>query len=227
MVEKRVYCKICDIRDFQTAQLCAQLGADFIGLHAIWQIKQGRLADFQHIAQIIPKIYPSTHITLVTRQQDVHIVATMAEMIKPSWIQLHAPWSPNSISDLRQELRSRGLNNIQLIGVVALEDESSCQLVSKVGSVADLLLLDRTYRGGTGQTVEIALLKHAMSLAASTPVLIAGGLTPENVAHYLRILRPYGVDVQTGVEYPDKPGVKDPERIKAFLQAIHKEERNI
>src|SRR5207249_4121881 len=67
--------------------------------------------------------------------------------------------------------------------------------------------------GGTGKTVPWELLAD---FRPEVPLILAGGLTPENVAEAVRIVRPYGVDVASGVE--KSPGRKDPDKIKQFIE---------
>ena len=77
--------------------------------------------------------------------------------------------------------------------------------------------------GGTGQSFDwnwIAEARAAGELEGLPPIILAGGLTPDNVAEAIRIARPYAVDVSSGVEFPGQPGIKDPARIKAFVQAV-------
>jgi len=69
--------------------------------------------------------------------------------------------------------------------------------------------------GGTGQITDWGL---AADVAKSTPILLAGGLTPENVTEAIRIVRPYGVDVSSGVE--STPGKKDHAKMRAFVDAV-------
>jgi phosphoribosylanthranilate isomerase len=76
--------------------------------------------------------------------------------------------------------------------------------------------------GGTGQTFNwnwIAEARAAGELEGLPPIILAGGLTPENVAEAIRIARPYAVDVSSGVEVPGKPGIKDPVKMRDFIQA--------
>lgn len=217
MTENRVACKICRIKDLHIAKFCAEVGADFIGLHAIWGIRQENLATFKQIAEMFPKIYPRIGIVLVTRQKNLSDVIEMVQIIKPTHVQLHAPWPANSIVEIRRELQRTGYGDTRLIGVVALKVEP-IERVDEIAPRVDLVLLDSLIEGGSGQTVDLSLLQEAKNLSGTTPVLIAGGLTPENVKYYVEAVHPFGVDVQTAVEYPDRPGVKDPNRVVAFIK---------
>ncbi len=77
---------------------------------------------------------------------------------------------------------------------------------------------DPARRGGTGRTVDWA---HVRRIAAGRPVVLAGGLTAGNVATAIRLARPYGVDVSSGVE--QEPGVKDHDKLAAFVAAVRAE----
>ena len=74
--------------------------------------------------------------------------------------------------------------------------------------------------GGTGRTID---WQAAREIAATRPLVLAGGLTPDNVAEAVRIVAPWGVDVASGVERA--PGVKDPERVRAFVRAVRAAQR--
>jgi phosphoribosylanthranilate isomerase len=81
----------------------------------------------------------------------------------------------------------------------------------------------KTQLGGTGQSFNwhwIAEARAAGELTGLPPIILAGGLTPDNVADAIRIVRPYAVDVSSGVEVPGKPGIKDPLKLRDFIQAV-------
>jgi len=75
---------------------------------------------------------------------------------------------------------------------------------------------DRAQRGGTGRTIDWTA---AAAVARTRPTILAGGLTPDNVAEAVRRVRPLGIDVSSGVER--SPGVKDPGRMRALFEALH------
>jgi phosphoribosylanthranilate isomerase len=87
-------------------------------------------------------------------------------------------------------------------------------------TTAPALLVDAHVKGaygGTGATGDWSLASH---LAARAPILLAGGLNPENVALAIQLVAPWGVDVASGVE--SSPGIKDPAKISAFISAAKK-----
>ena len=79
---------------------------------------------------------------------------------------------------------------------------------------------DTDQRGGTGQTVD---WNGAAAIAARRPVLLAGGLKPGNVAEAIRTVKPFGIDVSSGIE--SSPGVKDHARMRALFEAVAEGDR--
>ena len=91
-------------------------------------------------------------------------------------------------------------------------------------SKSPALLVDAAVKGVYGGSGEIADWSAAAELAKKYPLLLAGGLTPENVAEAIRQVRPWGVDVASGVE--SAPGEKDASKMKAFVRAVRSESRD-
>ncbi len=83
----------------------------------------------------------------------------------------------------------------------------------------DAILVDGS-SGGRGTAFDWSALDAAREAASDRPLILAGGLTPENVGEAILAARPYAVDVSSGVEHPDRPGVKDAARIRAFCAAV-------
>lgn len=106
-----------------------------------------------------------------------------------------------------------------------IRDEDSLQEVARYsGPRAAMILLDAYSPhalGGTGHTFNWDLAKQAKSLGL--PIILAGGLTPENVGEAVAQVRPYGVDVSSGVEA--EPGRKDHDRVRRFIRAVREADR--
>jgi phosphoribosylanthranilate isomerase len=134
--------------------------------------------------------------------------------------------------EMQRAVRTAGLDVIQLHGFQGLE--KPCVKVSKVWKVVhlgrtpipsvagaaavDAFLVDRYSAespGGTGRTVDWSRAREFVERCGK-PVLLAGGLTPDNVAEAIRRVRPWGVDVSSGVE--SRPGRKDLERVRRFIE---------
>ena len=101
-----------------------------------------------------------------------------------------------------------------------MRDESSLKEIAAYTDAAGAVLLDayhKTMLGGSGETFDWSLAVRAKALT-DRPVLLAGGLTPDNVQDALEAVRPYGVDVASGVE--SSPGVKDHDKVRAFVRAV-------
>jgi len=208
--------KICDVRTPEVASSCAALGVDMIGLHCIWHpptVEQ--LAVFREIRDVTR---PKCKCVLVTRQQDIPTIIDMTAGGEWSYIQLHANWSPEAILRLRAELRERGMEP-GLIGVVEVS-RSGVSRLQAVAGVVDLLLLDSSIRGGSERTAAAVDMERAVSLVGSEPFLIAGGLRAENVRWWIERFRPWGVDVQSGVEQPGGGRQKDLELLREFVATV-------
>jgi phosphoribosylanthranilate isomerase len=110
--------------------------------------------------------------------------------------------------------------NRPVLRAIRLRDRSSFLAVAEFkgrtgvrGFVVDAF--SNTAYGGTGHTTDWSL---AGEMAKAAPILLAGGLTPENVEEAIRRVQPYGVDVSSGVE--ESPGRKDPDKIRAFIRSV-------
>ncbi len=208
--------KICGIRSFKDAMLAIEAGVDSIG--------------YNFYPQSPRYISPGDCMRLVVQLEK----ALREEMSRVTMMGVFVNSERNNMHAI---FRDCHLDMIQLSGdeppdVLDLLGERSFKVLRPTTfsefemeveryprrTMAPAWMID-TFRpgqyGGTGQTVDWAL---ARKIAQTAPVLLAGGLTPANVAEAIRHVQPWGVDVASGVEA--EPGVKDPEKVRAFIQAV-------
>ena len=140
----------------------------------------------------------------------------IVEAVPLDMLQLHGHESPDRVSDIRARY---GLPVMKAVGVA---DEGDLAAIFDYSTVADQLLIDAKppknadLPGGNGLSFDWRLVAQRRWLR---PWMLAGGLTPENVAEAIRLTNARQVDVSSGVE--SAPGVKDPARIMAFTRAAH------
>ncbi len=195
------FVKICGIRTTEDLEVCAACGVDAVGL-----------------------VFASGSPRALDPAAAVDLIAGMPEEVEPiglfvdpeiegvewwpgAWIQLHGEETPERVAAIAAETGHR------IVKAIAFEAEA-CRVWDEHPDV-DLLLVDGP-RGGSGQGFDHAALAALMP-ELSTPVVVAGGLGPETVADAVRTIRPFGVDVSSGVE--STRGVKDHDRIRAFVDA--------
>lgn len=214
--------KICKIIDVHTAMVLDSLSVDFIGLHAIWELNPDKEALYKNIIKAVKKTKP----VIVTRTKDFNVLGKIVNSLRPDFIQLHSNWNREELKKLKFSFELKQHYIPKIIGVVALENSSSIRLIDEIFDLVDFILFDRSFRGGTGIQIEENILRNSIQIIKSygVPFFIAGGLTPENVGHYVKSYKPYGVDVQSGVEIDGAPGFKDYIKVKKFVEEVRKYE---
>jgi phosphoribosylanthranilate isomerase len=136
------------------------------------------------------------------------VVRGIAETAGLDWVQLHGQESPEYCCELKH----------RVIKGFRIQDSSSLTLLPQYQGTVQAMLLD-TYKagtaGGTGETFDWELARQAGELG---PIILAGGLTPGNVAQAIHAAKPAAVDVASGVEAA--PGKKDREKLREFFKAV-------
>ncbi|MBI4794657.1 MAG: phosphoribosylanthranilate isomerase [Deltaproteobacteria bacterium] len=198
--------KICGITNIEDALLAADLGADALGF--IFYPPSPRSVAPDAAKAIIAQLPPFVTTVGVFVDEDAATVKELAAQVGLDWLQFHGRETPEYC---------RGLGR-RLIKVFRIRDEDSLADLAAYRRVVQALLLD-TYKkgqvGGTGETFNWDLARQARKYG---PIILAGGLTPENVAQAIATAQPQAVDVASGVEAA--PGKKDPEKLRAFIEAI-------
>lgn len=205
----RTRVKICGITREQDAVAAARCGADAIGL--VFYAPSPRAVSVELAARIIEELPPfvDTVALFVNPREDE--VRAVLEAMRLDVIQFHGDETPHDC------LRF-GLAYLKAVRV-----SQACEVHAGAARHpgASALLLDTLQEGkwgGTGRTFDWSLIPREAAL----PLILAGGLTPDNVAKAVRAVRPYAVDVSGGVE--SAPGVKDARRIEAFIDEVNRVE---
>jgi phosphoribosylanthranilate isomerase len=207
--------KICGITSIADAEAVAAAGGDAIGLNFYEQSPR-------FVAQAVAEEIAARMAGRVC-QVGLFVNASAAEVcrtfdgLRLDLIQLHGDEPPDYLAELggRPVMRALRVAGCELGDVTAYLDECD-----RRGCRPAAVLLD-AYRpgqfGGTGATIDWAAARQLKERLGPTPVVLAGGLGPENVAEAIRVAHPDAVDVASGVE--SAPGTKDPAKVTAFVQA--------
>jgi phosphoribosylanthranilate isomerase len=209
--------KICCISSVDEARLAIRLGATALGLVSEMPSGPGVIPETL-IADIATTVPPVIATFLLTSRTDPAEIVTQQRLCRVSTIQICDSLPRGAFAELRRSLP--GVSLVQVIHVI--REESVAEALEAAGE-ADALLLDSgdpslpvKELGGTGR-------KHDWSLSARIvrdcpiPVFLAGGLTPVNVAEAIRTVRPFGVDLCTGVR---TAGALDEEKLERFMKAV-------
>jgi|SRR5580704_11284392 phosphoribosylanthranilate isomerase len=206
--------KICGITNVEDALLACELGADAIGLN--FYDKSPRCISPFAASKIIQKLPPFVAPVGVFVNWQAAPVTTLAKALALSAAQLHGDEPPKLVSEIAKK--------VFVIKSLHVGKGSALPPFAKYRG-ATAFLLDAPHSGqfgGTGHTTDWSLARTA---SISHRILLAGGLTPENVAEAILAVRPYAVDVTSGVE--SKPGEKDPAKLRVFFDEVARANRDI
>lgn len=198
--------KICGVTTREDLGAVVEAGADAIGVTVDVPVETPREIDAERAADIVSATPPFVTTVLVTMPDPPASAVGVAERVGPDVVQVHGDSAPDDIASLSADLDARV--------VVAVSPDDA----PRYDTVADALLvdsLDESGAGGTGSTHDWERTRELVSELAS-PVVLAGGLTPENVAGAVETVDPFAVDVASGVE--GHPGRKDPAAVEAFVR---------
>ncbi|MBZ0253661.1 MAG: phosphoribosylanthranilate isomerase [Candidatus Methylomirabilis sp.] len=196
--------KICGVTNVEDAVTACEAGADALGF--IFYPKSARAVTVADASQIIRELPPFVTTVGVFVKPSVDEVERAADLCGLDRVQIHGVDDPGFFRDV----------GVPAIRAVAVRDRASVEGLERFGVRAVLLdAYDPERPGGTGKTFDWEL---ASALArGAQEMILAGGLTPENVADAIRVVRPYAVDVATGVER--EPGRKDFAKVRDFIRA--------
>jgi phosphoribosylanthranilate isomerase len=218
----RMWIKICGVRTSEAARAAAAAGADAIGLNFFAGSPRAvDAAEAMGIVRAVPEAVTPVGVFVN------HPVRTVVETVRECGlraVQLHGDEPPGVLAELRQALDGVHLIRAWRLGVEGIEPLAAWLARTRDHSaVPDAVLIDARVEGrygGTGQAAPWGLLA-GMWPEEWPRLILAGGLTPENVCDAIRTTHPWGVDVAGGVE--SAPGVKDPALVRRFIEAARSE----
>jgi phosphoribosylanthranilate isomerase len=205
-LQPRVRVKICGTTSLKDALLAVESGADAVGF--IFHKESPRNISQKDVKEIVAQLPPFVESIGVFVNETSDKINRIAEQCRLTAVQLHGDESPAFCRRIKR----------RVVKAVRVKDAESLKGMSDF-DVSGFLLdaYNEESRGGTGRVFDWNL---ALRAKKQGPVIIAGGLNPYNVYTAIHRVKPYGVDVCSGVE--KSPGVKDPEKISEFIKAVHK-----
>jgi phosphoribosylanthranilate isomerase len=214
---RRTRIKICCIQSASEARLAIAEGADALGLVGAMPSGPGPIEDAE-IAAIAAVVPPPVATFLLTSATEPEAIIAHARRCRTNTVQLVDRVAPAAYAQLRA-----ALPGIRLVQVIHVGGEDAIAEARDIAPLADALVLDsgRPHEhirvlGGTGRTHDWTISRQIVE-AAACPVFLAGGLRPDNVAAAIGTVRPFAVDVCTGVRTDYR---LDPARLQAFVAAV-------
>lgn len=202
----RTRIKICGITSEEAGAAAVEAGADALGF--VFVRDTPRFVEPARAFEIMGSLPPLVGTVGVFRDASLDEFIEIEQACPTDWSQLHG----NESENLVQDCGPRVIRGIRFHAETIARDLARWGAIEEV----DAILVDGS-SGGEGAAFDWAALVEPMR-RITKPVILAGGLTPENVGEAIRACRPYGVDVSSGVE--SAPGVKDPARVRAFCRAV-------
>jgi phosphoribosylanthranilate isomerase len=198
--------KICGITERADLDAVVEAGADAVGFTVDVSVETPREIDPDLATELVDATPPFVTTVLVTMPTATERTVELVEKIRPDVVQIHGDLTPNELADFAATARA------DVIKAVSPGD------AERYDTAADALLVDSLDASGAGGTGERHDWNRTRELVAdlASPIVLAGGLTPENVADAVEAVAPFGVDVASGVEA--RPGRKDPDGVESFVR---------
>jgi phosphoribosylanthranilate isomerase len=215
--------KICGITSAEDLAVAVAAGADAVGFVVDYPDPVPWNLDAAEAETLLDRVGPFVS-TVVVTTGSVERVTDLVRRLRPNAVQLHGDEDPGTVASVASALGPEGVTTLKAVPVDpadAFEDQVDTvrefEACGVDGVVLDAKADDRR-GGGTGRTVPWDRARR-IAADASVPVVLAGGLTPDNVRTAAETVRPAAVDVISGVER--ERGVKGSDRVAAFVKAAH------
>jgi phosphoribosylanthranilate isomerase len=206
--------KICGMKDPDSVMTAVKYGADAVGFITEVPVSTPRKIDRENARELVASTPPFVSTVMVCMPDSLDTALELTRFVVPDAVQVHSSMSKEDLRVLKDN------TGVKLIKTIHIDSEtdvgSAVEKINGLYNIADAILLDTKIDGKTGGTgtVHDWVMSAEITRHSSLPVILAGGLSPGNVADAFRTVRPYGVDTASGVE---TEGVKDEDKIMMFI----------
>jgi phosphoribosylanthranilate isomerase len=198
--------KICGHTRVDGVRASVNAGADAVGIIVDVPVDTPRDVTRETAATLFDAVPPFVAGTLVTMPETVAAARDLVDAVEPDAVQIHGTLGPDEVAEVAAAISQPVL--------VALDHEADLDAYAAAADALVVDTLDADGGGGTGQTHDWERTAAVVE-SLDVPIVLAGGLTPENVAEAVETVAPYGVDTASGVERAG--GLKDHEAVAAFV----------
>jgi phosphoribosylanthranilate isomerase len=200
--------KLCGITRLDDARMAVDVGAWAIGC-ILWP-QSPRACDPAEAARIATAVRRRAQVCGVFVNQHLDEVTELVDALGLTMVQLHGDEGPAYCGEVARRTGAK------VVKAAAVRSQADVQALETFHTDFHMLDAHRPgMRGGTGETFDWELVRARRS---SIPLILSGGLTPDNVAEAIAAIRPFAVDTASGTEA--SPGVKDPDKVAAFVEAV-------
>jgi phosphoribosylanthranilate isomerase len=222
----RVRVKICGIKSLEDALTCIEAGADALGFVTEYPITVPWNLNKEMSRKLISKLPPFVSTTVVT-SGNVSKILEIAKSTVPNVIQLHGEERLDEIEKVVEELSDKGIKVVKALSIDVDTQKAHFEIPEPLEAARSLqdsgihaIALDsktNSMPAGTGTTLSWKIAREIRE-ETPLPIILAGGLNQGNVRAAIKFVRPYAVDVITGVE--GYPGKKDPNKVRKFIKIV-------
>ncbi|MFX1365944.1 MAG: phosphoribosylanthranilate isomerase [Promethearchaeota archaeon] len=213
------YVKICGLKKPEEISLCAEKGANAVGF--IYNVPSSpRNLKKTEINNLLNNISNEILTVVVSKPRSVDELKKIVNDIKVNYYQIHSNMNIEELRSISKELKEK------IILALKLNHSNLQEIIIKINELHDsffAILIDNSE--GHGNKLEISIIKELMENISETKIILAGGISIDNIEDIIKKLKPYGIDVSSSLE--SKKGVKNPIKIKKFLDKIKEIKKKI
>jgi len=207
------YIKICGLKQYEHVLLCIKYGADAVGF--IYNVPESpRNLQKIELQTLLKKINNKILTVIVLKPSSVLEIEEAINDINASYFQIHANFDVVELEKLSKEHKKK------VILALKVNNANKDSMLKQINNFKDqffALLIDNSE--GRGRVLDFELVKEILKKNSETNLIIAGGISIENIEEIIKILKPHGIDISSSLESGE--GIKDPYKIKNILIKIN------